>query len=64
MKILVVAWTAMLSVFLATTALGADIEVVVDKSALGPGLFAADEIRREATARGIDLANDLQNESC
>jgi hypothetical protein len=40
------------------TALAGSLELVNDPATGGPGRFAAEEIRREAKARGITLGND------
>ncbi|MBM3856303.1 MAG: hypothetical protein FJ399_24615, partial [Verrucomicrobia bacterium] len=45
---------------LALPALAASLELVNDPATGGPGKFAADEIRREAAARGLSLGADAR----
>ena len=49
-----------LSLLLSASAMAANLELVVDASADGPAKFAAEEIRREALARGMTLGADAK----
>ena len=57
---LVSACTAFLGVVISAPAMAASLELANDAATSGPGEFAAEEIRREATAKGMTLGEDAK----
>jgi hypothetical protein len=49
---------SLLSLLLSSSAKAADIQLTVAETAEGPVRFAAEEIRREAAAKGMTVGND------
>ena len=50
-----------LNIAFSVAALAASLELANDPATAGPGQFAAEEIRREASARGLTLAGAADN---